>query len=55
MGLISNFIAYKVGKRVGEGRSPEYAHDPECIHYYDCVAERGCASRACEFQEMFEE
>ena len=51
MGLISNLIAYKVGKR--SGRSPEapYAHDSQCIHYSVCESEGGCADRACEYEE----
>lgn len=56
MGLFSNYISYKVGKRVGGRESPEpYAHDPECIHYSECVSDRGCLGRSCEFEEMYDE
>ena len=54
MGFLSNLIAYKVGKRIGERKSPEankYAHDSQCIHYSVCESEGGCTDRACEYDE----
>ena len=51
MGLISNLIAYNLGKRVGRSPDAEYAHDTECVHYSECVSEGGCAHRACEYEE----
>lgn len=52
MGLITNYIAYRVGKRVAGRESPEnFASDPECIYYSECVTEGGCGSRGCFYEE----
>lgn len=56
MGLLSNYIAYRVGKRVGGRESPEpFAADPTCLHYAECASEGGCLGRSCEFGEISEE
>lgn len=51
MGLISNLIAYNIGKRSGRSPGEEFAHDTECVHYSECVSEGGCADRACEYED----
>lgn len=53
MGLLSNLIAYKIGKRVGRGESPEehFSADPYCVHYETCANEGGCLSQSCEYEE----
>ena len=51
MGLISNLIAYNLGKRAGRSPGAEYAHDSNCVHYHECASEGGCAGKACEYEE----
>jgi hypothetical protein len=57
MGLISNLIAYKVGKR--SGRSPETTEHSGlggsgCAYYDDCVSQGGCINRDCYFPDYEE-
>jgi hypothetical protein len=60
MGFLSNLIAYKVGKRIGERRSPETTEHSglggsDCAYYDDCVSQGGCINRDCYFPYPDEE
>jgi hypothetical protein len=61
MGLISNLIAYKVGKRSGRRKGPAGWSEhsglggSDCAYYDDCVSQGGCINRDCYFPDYEEE
>lgn len=57
MGFLSHYLAYKVGKSIAErgADTDEFASNPDCLFYEDCLIGGGCVGRACEFAETEDE
>lgn len=57
MGLISTYIAYRVGKRRGR-RATTVAHendgrDPECLNFHSfCKSYGSCNGMTCEYEQI---
>lgn len=56
MGLLSTYVAYKVGKSRGQKRAERSSRtdtrDPNCINYQMFCANYGsCDGQTCEYQE----
>lgn len=55
MGLITNIISYKIGKRVGKRDVPEPVvvhdgRDPECLNYERfCKSYGSCGGQDCDY------
>jgi hypothetical protein len=60
MGIITNIIAYKVGKRRGSRDSETVvvhdSRDPECLNYESfCKNFGSCDGQECEYDDEYDE